>query len=105
MAYQRATGSEGQEPARGAVTRRRFLRGVAATGAVAGLGGLPVRPATGAEREIKIGYVSPRTGPLAGLRETDGFILGALEKRFRERVGAIDKRHAIKLIVNDSHST
>ena len=47
MAYQRATGSEGREPARGAVTRRRFLRGVAATGAVASVAGLPARPATG----------------------------------------------------------
>jgi len=104
MAYQRATGSEGQEPARGAVTRRRFLRGVAATGAVASVAGLPARPATGAEREIKIGYVSPRTGPLAGFAEADTFIIAGLERRLREGVAIGDKRHPIKLIIKDSQS-
>jgi len=46
------------------VTRRHFMRGVSA-GAVA-VALLPV-PARGqARRAIKIGYVSPQTGPLAG---------------------------------------
>ena len=96
MAHERATGREGPEPASGAVTRRRFLRGVAATGAVAGLAGLPARPASGVEREIKIGYVSPRTGPLAGFGEADDFIIAGLDKRLTEGVAIGGNRHPHK---------
>ncbi len=86
-----------------ALTRRRFLRG-AATGAAAGVTGLPIAPARAADRDIKIGYVSPRTGPLAGFGEADDFIIGGLEKRFKEGVAIGSARHPIKLLVRDSQS-
>src|SRR5262249_53954259 len=89
--------------AHGRVTRRRFLKG-AAVGAAAGLSAWPIRPAIAADRESKIGYVSPRTGPLAGFGETDDFVLGGLEKRFKEGVAIGSARHPVKVLVKDSQS-
>src|SRR2546425_10829837 len=83
-------------------TRRRFIKGGA--GAVAGLGALRAGPARGAEREIKSGYVSPRTGPFAGFGEADEFILAGLEQAFKDGVAIGGKRHPIKLLVKDSQS-
>ena len=63
------------------VARRRFLR-VASGAGVAALAGM--RPglarAQGAARPIKIGYVSPQTGPLAGFGEADSFAIGGITK-------------------------
>src|SRR5207249_3585885 len=52
----------------------------------------------------KIGYVSPRTGPLAGFGEADEFILAGLEQAFKDGVAIGGKRHPIKLLVKDSQS-
>src|SRR3989475_5603262 len=76
-----ATASDAERLVPRTITRRRFIKGGAA--AVAGLGALRAGPARGAEREIKIGYVSPRTGPLAGFGEADEFILAGLEQAFK----------------------
>src|SRR5262245_40203083 len=86
------------------LTRRRFLRDAAAMGAAVGLAPLPIAPAQAADREIKIGYVSPRTGPLAGFGEAADFIIGGLEKRFKEGVAIGSGRHPIKLLWRDSKS-
>ena len=104
MAYDRTTGIRGRSAARGVVSRRRFLGGATATGAVVSLAGLLIKPARGAEREIKLGYVSPRTGPLAGFGEADEFIIAGLEKRFKDGVVIGGKRHPIRLLVKDSQS-
>jgi branched-chain amino acid transport system substrate-binding protein len=103
MADDGTTGIGKRPGARGVVSRRRFLGGAAATAAVVGLG-QAVEPARGAEREIRLGYVSPRTGPLAGFGEADEFIIAGLEKLFRDGVVIGGKRHPIKLLVKDSQS-
>ncbi len=97
-----ATASDAERLVPRTITRRRFIKGGAA--AVAGLGALRAGPARGAEREIKIGYVSPRTGPLAGFGEADEFILAGLEQAFKDGVAIGAKRHPIKLLVKDSQS-
>ena len=53
------------------LTRRGVLKGVAATGVLAGL---PM-PALAQNGAIKLGYVSPQTGPLAGFAEADKFVI------------------------------
>jgi branched-chain amino acid transport system substrate-binding protein len=103
MPDERTTGIGERPGTPGGVTRRRFLGGAAAAAAVVGLGPA-VEPARGAEREIRLGYVSPRTGPLAGFGEADEFIIAGLEKRFRDGVVIGGKRHPIKLLVKDSQS-
>src|SRR5271166_1761648 len=55
------------------ISRRSVVR--AGLGAVAAPAVLRVIPAHAQSRVIKIGHVSPKTGPLAGFGEADGFIL------------------------------
>ncbi len=57
------------------VTRRTFIKTSAATGAALAAG--PVfAPAVHAQaKPIKLGYVSPQTGPLAAFAEADNFVL------------------------------
>ena len=52
------------------INRRRFLHTTAATGLTLGASGLAM-PALARGEKIKLGYVSPQTGPLAGFAESD----------------------------------
>ncbi|MEZ2333721.1 ABC transporter substrate-binding protein [Mesorhizobium sp. RCC_202] len=56
------------------ITRRELLKTAAATGLLAGTGGLAM-PALARGATIKLGYVSPQTGPLAAFAEADKFII------------------------------
>ena len=114
--------------------RRDFLRLAAAGGASAGLaaflaacgsgaataapssGGAAIpSAATGASpsisavaspgRSIKIGYVSPTTGPLAGFGEADGYILGDLAATFASKVVIGGVTHPIEVIAKDTQSS
>lgn len=55
-------------------TRREFLKTTAATGALAATSGLAA-PAIAQDAAIKLGYVSPQTGPLAAFGEADKFVI------------------------------
>ena len=57
------------------INRRRFLKNSAAIGAVATSG--LAAPAIAQGARIKLGYVSPQSGPLAAFSESDRFILNA----------------------------
>ncbi len=67
--------------------RRTILAG-AATALAAGL---PRRGAA-ADQKIKIGYVSPETGPLAPFGEADKFVIGALAARLATKGITVDVR-------------
>jgi len=56
------------------VTRREFMKGAAATGVLAGTGSLAM-PALAQNAPVKLGYVSPQSGPLAAFAEADKFII------------------------------
>ncbi|QDY99847.1 ABC transporter substrate-binding protein [Nitratireductor mangrovi] len=56
------------------ISRRTLLKSAAASGAAAGLAGLPM-PAIGQASAVRLGYVSPQTGPLAAFAEADNFII------------------------------
>lgn len=56
------------------LTRRDLLKSAAATGALAATSGLAM-PAIAQGAPIKLGYVSPQTGPLAAFAEADKFII------------------------------
>ncbi|QRM57631.1 ABC transporter substrate-binding protein [Sinorhizobium sp. BG8] len=55
-------------------TRREFLKTSAAGGAVLAASGLAA-PAIAQDAAIKLGYVSPQTGPLAAFGEADKFVI------------------------------
>ena len=84
-------------------SRRTLLKGMAATGAAIGTGAV-FAPAVHAATSIKLGYVSPRTGPLAAFGEPDDFII----KRFLEKVkGGVQlggKTVNIEVVAKDSQS-
>lgn len=75
------------------LTRRHLLR----TGAAAAAGSLAL-PALARTSTIKIGYVSPQTGPLSGFAQADGYIVERAVK------AAAAKGIAIEVVVKDSQS-
>ena len=58
------------------ITRRKFLNRSAASGLMLAAPGLAA-PALAQGAKIKLGYVSPQTGPLAGFAESDAFNIEA----------------------------
>jgi branched-chain amino acid transport system substrate-binding protein len=74
------------------ITRRKLLKSTAATGLVA-VSGLAA-PALAAGAKIKLGYVSPQTGPLAGFAEADKFIID----------GFMGASSEFEVIIKDSQS-
>ncbi|MHB1343828.1 MAG: ABC transporter substrate-binding protein [Thermoleophilia bacterium] len=109
----------------GPLSRREFLRIAGVAGAGVGLGGVlagcgdsTATTATvagsattvattagggGAGREIKIGFVTPLTGPIAGFGEADTFCI----EEWKAAAPSVDiggKTHPITLVVKDSQS-
>ena len=76
------------------ITRRKLLKSSAATGLTFAASGLAA-PAIAAGTRIKLGYISPQTGPLAGFAEADKFIIDG----FMDAVGG-----DFEVIVKDSQS-
>ena len=79
------------------VTRRTFLKGVAASGLISSSSALPVA-AVAKGSTMKIGYISPRTGPLAAFAEADTFVLEGF------KAAAKAQGLNIEVIVKDSQS-
>ncbi len=90
---------------KGGIARRSFLRkgGAAALGAAA-LGAGFARPAFAAPRTIKIGYVTPRTGPLAAFAEADNFVIGKMNALLKGGLSIGGRKHPVEILVKDSQS-
>jgi branched-chain amino acid transport system substrate-binding protein len=88
---------------RSAVTRRRLLELAGASAGLALSHAVP-RPAIAAERTIKLGYVSPQTGPLAPFAEADNFTIAAVRAALKDGLQVNGKTHAVEIIVEDSQS-
>src|SRR5258707_11798978 len=82
------------------VTRRRVV--TAGIGALAAPAVLRVIPANAQSRVIKIGHVSPRTGPLSGFGEADGFILDQLRALLGTRLHSGRKTYPVQIISKNS---
>lgn len=82
-------------------TRRRLLgTGAAALAAPV----IAPRRAWAQANEIRVGWVSPTTGPIAAFGAADDYILGALESRFAEGVSINGTTWPVRLIRRDSQS-
>ncbi len=77
------------------ITRRKLLKAGAATGLAYGLGGLAA-PAIAQGAKIKLGYVSPQTGPLASFGASDAYNIAS--------VLATEAGKNFEIIVKDSQS-
>ncbi|MGG6898741.1 ABC transporter substrate-binding protein [Rhizobium sp. BR 315] len=83
----------------GGVTRRQLM---VTTGAAAAAMTF-MRPAWAADT-LKVGFISPRTGPLAGFGETDGYVLEVVRKAIAGGIEIAGKKYAVEIIDQDTQS-
>lgn len=85
-------------------TRRTFLQttGAAALGAAAASG--IARPVLAAPATIKLGYVTPQTGPLAPFAEADNFVIGQMKALLKGGIKIGATTHPVEILVRDSQS-
>ncbi|GAB4362624.1 MAG: ABC transporter substrate-binding protein [Oricola sp.] len=88
---------------RNSLSRRKFIKTVGATGLAAASGAL-ARPAISAPKTIKIGFVTPQTGPLAIFAEPDNFVLEQFRKAIGDGLMINGAKHPVEFIVKDSQS-
>ena len=84
------------------LSRRSLLKAGAAAG-TAFAAGFPA-PAIAQNRTIKLGYVSPQTGPLAPFGEADSFVVPALQEALGGNLQVAGASHPLEIIVKDSQS-
>lgn len=82
------------------LNRRTFTQGVAAS---VGALGLP-RFAFAADT-LKIGYVSPQTGPLAPFGEADKWVIDQLQPVFSKGISVGGKKYDLQVLLKDSQSS
>ncbi|MGB6350529.1 MAG: ABC transporter substrate-binding protein [Pseudolabrys sp.] len=88
---------------RGTISRRKLVKaglGVIATPVV-----LRMLPAEAQSQVIKIGHVSPKTGPLAGFGEADNFILEQVRGILSKGLDNNGRAYKVEIISKDSQSS
>jgi len=80
------------------LTRRSFVQGTAAAAAGAAV------PAVFAADTVKIGYVSPQTGPLAPFGEADKWVIDQMKTAFKDGIAIGGRKHAVQIVLKDSQS-
>ena len=85
------------------LTRRGFIASTAAAAGALAIGsyGSAARAADGT---IKVGFISPRTGPLGGFGEGDGYILDLARKAVAGGFKVGDKTYDVTIIDQDTQS-
>jgi branched-chain amino acid transport system substrate-binding protein len=87
----------------GGITRRSLVKG--GLSAVAAPAVLNIIPANAQSKTIKIGHVSPRTGPLAGFGEADNFIIEQVRGVIGKGIDIGGKTYPVQIISKDSQSS
>jgi branched-chain amino acid transport system substrate-binding protein len=84
------------------LTRRSFVAaaGAAGTLAITGRGVF----AAEAENVIRVGFISPRTGPLAGFGEGDGYVLDVSRKALEKGLTIGEKTYKVEIVDRDTQS-
>jgi branched-chain amino acid transport system substrate-binding protein len=85
------------------ISRRTLVR--AGVGAIAAPAVLRAIPANAQSRVIKIGHVSPKTGPLAGFGEADAFILEQVRGILSQGLQTGGRTYSVQIISKDSQSS
>ena len=88
---------------RDGINRRTLVKGGAAAIAAPAL--LGPGAARGQARVIKIGHVSPRTGPLAGFGEADNFIIDQVRGILKKGIQIGGRNYPVQIVSKDSQST
>lgn len=83
------------------LSRRHFSRGLAVAVAVAAACAAPL---AWAADTVKIGFVSPQTGPLAPFGEADKWVIEQMKSAFKDGIVIAGKKHAVQIVLKDSQS-
>ena len=86
----------------GTLSRRALVQGGLAAAAAPAV--LTAIPAQAQSRAIKIGHVSPKTGPLAGFGEADPFILEQVRGILSKGLAVAGRTYQVQIISKDSQS-
>ncbi len=78
--------------------RRQFVQGTAASL------GLSMAPGVFAAETIRIGFVSPQTGPLAPFGEADKWVIDQMKSAFRDGLQVGGKKYDVQILLKDSQS-
>jgi branched-chain amino acid transport system substrate-binding protein len=84
------------------ISKRDFLKTAAVLGAGAAF--LPRRALAADKDTLRIGYISPRTGPFAPFAEADEFIIGQFQKAMADGVTVAGKKYKVELLARDDQS-
>jgi branched-chain amino acid transport system substrate-binding protein len=86
-----------------ALSRRTFVAGSAAAGTA--LAAAPLfAPPVYAAKTLKLGYVSPQTGPLAAFAEADNFVIGNFLNSVKGGLKIGSGSYPVEVVVKDSQS-
>ncbi|MGC1355234.1 MAG: ABC transporter substrate-binding protein [Xanthobacteraceae bacterium] len=85
------------------INRRKFMKASAATGAALATGSV-FAPAVRAAQSLKLGYVSPQTGPLAAFAEADKFIISSFLDKVKGGIKVGSATLPVEVTVKDSQS-
>ena len=91
-------GNDGSDDPGSGISRRTLVR--AGLGTIAAPAVLRIIPANAQSRVIKIGHVSPKTGPLAGFGEADAFILEQVRGILAKGVQSGGRTYQVQ-VIND----
>lgn len=81
------------------LNRRRFTQAAAALAAAG------ASPLVLAADTLKIGFVSPQTGPLALFGETDKWVINQLKTTFSDGLSVGGRKYAVEILLKDSQSS
>lgn len=85
----------------GGLSRREFIGATAATGLVLAGG---TRAFAQSGDTLKVGFISPRTGALAGFGETDGHVLEQVRKALEGGIELGGKKFSVEVLDQDTQS-
>jgi branched-chain amino acid transport system substrate-binding protein len=88
------------------IDRRRFMQlaGLSGAAALAGCRESGGGGGDAAARTIKLGYVTPKTGSLAGFGEADDYVLGSMQEIFKDGLRIGGTSHPIQIVPKDTQS-
>jgi branched-chain amino acid transport system substrate-binding protein len=88
----------------GTMDRRRFVHLAALSGAAA-LAGCGTSTPLGNREPIRLGYVSPQSGPLFAFGQADSFVIDGATSVFGNGLEIGGRSHPVEVLVRDSQST
>jgi branched-chain amino acid transport system substrate-binding protein len=84
--------------------RRKVLKGLALGSATLAAPALMLKTARGASKAVKIGFVSPATGPIAAFGEADKFVMDGVRKALGKGITVAGAQYPVEIVYKDSQS-